>query len=405
MPEAVLTRTLANGLRLVLAPDAEAQTVALGFFVNTGARDEAPAELGASHFLEHLMFKGSVALSAAELNERLDRLGGHVNAFTGEELTVYHAAALPERAPELLSVMAELMRPALREADVELERGVILEEIAMYADDPASRVFDLARAAYWDGHSLGQLVLGTPETVGGLRAPDLRAALDTRYGTARTLLVACGALDPEALTRQAEALTRDWPRGGFARTHPPHRAQARELRVRDARLGRTQFALLAPGVAADDPRREAAAVLAEVIGGENGRLYWTLIEPGLADSADLSHNDFDETGSFEGGWSCDPERAETSAQVVRDLLEELQRAGVTAAEVARAQRKLAVATLLREETPYGRLFDLGESALSLGSPLSVEAQLTRLQSVTPEAVNALLARRPFSAATVAQLGP
>ncbi len=405
MPELVLTRTLGNGLRLVLAPDAQAQTVALGFFVNTGARDEAPAQLGASHFLEHLMFKGSDALSAAELNERLDSLGGHVNAFTGEEVTVYHAAALPERAPELLATLAELMRPALREEDVEVERGVILEEIAMYADDPASRVFDLARAAYWDGHPLGQLVLGTPDTVGALRAADLRAALGTRYGTARTLLVASGALDATALAAQAEALTAHWPRGGFTRAHPPHHPQARELRVQDARLGRTQFALIAPGVSVTDARREAAAVLAEVVGGENGRLYWSLIEPGLADSADLTHNDFDETGSFEGGWSCDPERAAGSLRVVRALLDDLQGRGVTAAEVARAQRKLAVATLLREETPYGRLFDLGETALSFGEPLTVEAQVARLRGVTPEEVNALLAARPFDRATLAQLGP
>lgn len=406
MPEApLIQRRLENGMRLLLAPDEAAQTVALGYFVGTGARDEAAHELGVSHFLEHLMFKGSDALGAAELNARLDALGGHVNAYTGEESTVYHAAALPERAAELLETMSELLRPALRVGDLELERAVILEEIAMYGDDPASRVFDLARAAYWHGHPLGHLVLGTAATVGALGAGDLRRALETRYGSRQTLLVACGALDPERLTAQAEALTRGWPRGDFHRLRLPHHAEASELKLRDPRLNRTQFALIAPGLAARDPLIPAAQLLSEVIGGENGRFFWALIEPGLADSADLTHEGFDETGSFEGGWSCDPARAARSLEVVRALFEDLQREGVSEAEVARARRKLAVAALLRAETPYGRLFGLGERALSLGTPLTLEAQVARLRAVTAEQVNALLARRPFDAATVAQLGP
>jgi predicted Zn-dependent peptidase len=133
VPETQL-HVLPSGLTLLLEPDPAAQTVAAGYFVNTGARDETPAEMGASHFIEHLMFKGSEALSAAQLNERLDDLGGNANAFTSEEATVYHAAALPEYTPALLDTLTHLMRPALRQSDLESERGVILEEIAMYAD-------------------------------------------------------------------------------------------------------------------------------------------------------------------------------------------------------------------------------------------------------------------------------
>ena len=118
---------LPGGLTVLLDPDLDAQTVAAGYFVRTGARDERSGEMGVSHFIEHLLFKGSEHVSAAELNARLDDLGGHANAFTSEEATVYHAASLPERLPELLDTLTELMRPALRAADIEPERGVILE--------------------------------------------------------------------------------------------------------------------------------------------------------------------------------------------------------------------------------------------------------------------------------------
>ena len=187
------SRRLPNGLTLLLEPDPSAQTVAAGYFVATGARDERPAEMGASHFLEHLMFKGSEEVGAEELNVRLDELGGHANAFTSEEATVYHAAALPEDGPELLGTLTELMRPALRPHEIETERGVILEEIAMYAEQPAVRVADALRTAYWDAHPLGHSVLGTPETVQALTREVLARNHRERYGAGAVTLAVVGA--------------------------------------------------------------------------------------------------------------------------------------------------------------------------------------------------------------------
>jgi len=204
--------TLSSGLRVLLAHDPLAQTVAMGYFVQTGARDERRAEMGASHFLEHLMFKGSEHVSGTELNMRLDALGGHANAFTSDEATVYHAASLPEQAPELLAALSVLLEPALRPEDVEMERGVILEEIAMYDDQPESRVFDALRAAYWNDHPLGHQVLGTAQTVAALTPDALRQNFTERYGTGAVTLVATGQLDEAALLAQAETLSAHWPR-------------------------------------------------------------------------------------------------------------------------------------------------------------------------------------------------
>lgn len=409
MTAPTLRHTLPNGLTLLLEPDPAAQTVAAGYFVATGARDERREEMGASHFLEHLMFKGSERLSAAELNERLDELGGHANAFTADEATVYHAATLPEHTPALLDTLTELMRPALRPADLEPERGVILEEIAMYAEQPAVRVADELRASYWGGHPLGHSVLGTPETVRAVTREALARNHRERYGADRVTLAVVGAFDPDRVHVWAEEELRGWP-AGIPRPPvsppsplpPPTPGTVRT--VRDDRLTRVQVALALPGLPAAHPLREAAVVLAELIGGENGLLYWALLDTGLADSADLAHLEFRDAGTFEGGFSCDPERAQAVLDAYRTVLASAPEA-LTDVTVRRAARKLAVGTLLRAETPQGRLFALGMEHLALGRPLSTAELVDRYARITVEDVQAVLGFCPLARPTVVALGP
>ncbi|PYE55766.1 M16 family metallopeptidase [Deinococcus yavapaiensis] len=396
---------LESGLTILGEPNDAAQTVALGYFVRTGARDERLQEMGASHFIEHLLFKGSETVSGDDLNERFDRLGGNVNAFTSEETTVYHAACLPEAWEELLETLTELMRPAFRAADVEAERGVILEEIAMYEDNPASRAFDELRVSAWSPHPLGHLVLGTNETVSALTPEALRHNFEARYGTRNVTLVACGKFDWDALLRKTRELTATWPRTTFERVHAPRALTPNVTVVRDDALARTQFALIAPGLSATSPRREVGVVLADVLGGDNGRLYWSLVDTGLSDGVELAHVEFDELGAFEGGWSCDPERAKETLDVVRAELERAQREGVTEAEVRRSRKRIAVGLALRTETPYSRLFTLGMDFLYLGRPMASDEAIGRFEAVSVDAVNDLLKARPFDSAHVLALGP
>ncbi|GAA5534429.1 pitrilysin family protein [Deinococcus aluminii] len=398
--------TLPNGLTLLLEPEAGAQTVAAGYFVATGARDERPEEMGASHFLEHLMFKGSERLDAATLNERLDELGGHANAFTSEEATVYHAATLPEQTPELLDTLTELLRPALRPGDIEPERGVILEEIAMYAEQPAVRVMDELRADYWGEHPLGHAVLGTPETVGALTREALERHWRERYGADRVTLAVVGAFDPGRVLAWAQEELKGWPAGTPLAGAMPARplAPGTVRTLHDDRLTRAQVALALPGLPATHPLREAAVVLAELIGGENGLLYWALLDTGLADSADLAHLDYRDGGTFEGGFSCDPGRAQAVLDAYRAVLETAPGA-LTEAAVRRAARKLAVGTLLRAETPQGRLFALGMEALALGQALSTAELVDRAARVTLQDVREVLELCPLTRPTVVALGP
>ena len=396
---------LGSGLTVLLERDPQAQTLAMGFFVRTGARDETPSELGASHFLEHLMFKGSEEVSALDLNARLDALGGQANAFTSEESTVYHAASLPEQQADLLRTLGVLLTPALRPDEVMTERGVILEEIEMYADQPDSRLMDRLQAEYWGHHPLGHLVLGTPQTVEALTPERLRRNFVSRYGTPRTTLVVCGQFDENSVLDAAEQISAGWPRTAFERELPPHTPGSGLSLTVDANLSREQVALAAPGLSHTDALREAAHVLSEIIGGENGRLYWALLDTGLSDSADFSHAEYDGAGVFMGGFSCDPKRTQQVLDAYRAVLRDVQEGGVTNVEVRRAARKIAVAALLRAETPQGRLFSLGMEYLARGELVSAAQSVRRYADVTPEHVQVVLERRPFDTLRVAALGP
>ncbi len=165
--------TLPNGLEIVGEHNPAAQSIALGFFTRTGSRDETPEISGVSHFLEHMMFKGTESRSAADVNREFDEMGANYNAFTSEENTVYYGAVLPEFQSQLLGLLGDMLRPSLRQDDFNTEKKVILEEIAMYKDRPHFTLFDLARETYHHGHSLGNSVLGSTESISCPRArPD-----------------------------------------------------------------------------------------------------------------------------------------------------------------------------------------------------------------------------------------
>src|ERR1700674_5548214 len=156
---------LDNGLQVISETNPAARSVAIGFFVRTGARDETPEVSGVSHFLEHMMFKGTPRRSALDVNRDFDRIGANYNAFTSEENTVYYCAVLPEYLPQAVDILADILRPSLRGEDFDMEKNVIIEEIGMYEDQPMWSAYDHAKKAYFANHALGNSILGTPESI------------------------------------------------------------------------------------------------------------------------------------------------------------------------------------------------------------------------------------------------
>ncbi|GAI07299.1 unnamed protein product, partial [marine sediment metagenome] len=183
-------KELSNGLSIIGEVNKSAQSAAVGFFVRTGARDETAQINGVSHFLEHMLFKGTQQLSAFEVNEAFDKTGAQYNAFTSEENTVYYAAVLPEYLDEVTKLWTRLLRPALREQDFNIEKDVIKEEIAMYKDQPHFDVMDRGRSLHFAGHPCGLSVLGTPENITDLTAEQMREYFSRRYAP-NNLVAAC----------------------------------------------------------------------------------------------------------------------------------------------------------------------------------------------------------------------
>ncbi len=218
---------LPNGLSVIAEVNPEARSVALGYFCKTGSRDETPEMAGVSHFLEHMLFKGSERRGALEVNLEFDRMGAQYNAFTSEENTVYYGAVLPEFALELLELWTDLMRPALRLEDFETEKQVILEEIALYEDRPQVMLFDRGRARYFRGHPLGNSVLGTRQSIGGLVREQMVAYHAQRYVPSNLVLALAGRVDWERVLERVEALTAAWPQGKLpGATQSPRRPPA-----------------------------------------------------------------------------------------------------------------------------------------------------------------------------------
>ena len=393
---------LANGLTLIAEHWPDAHSVALGAFIKSGARDERSS--GSAHFLEHLCFKGRAGQSARQVGAGFDAIGARVDAFTTQELTAYHAATLPQFQKPLLSSLIGLLRPALRPADVNVERLVILEELAMYRDDPSSVLFDAAQASFYQSHPLGRSVLGTAQSLQTIDSSVLSEFVQSWYAPNRLTIVACGHVDWEALVAQVSELTSSWQPSSVQREYPPLTSATGGQRLHIS-AARAQAALLMPGFAATDPRCVTASLLAQIIGDANSRLYWGLVDDGLCDEASLEHTGEDGSGAFYGSLSTDPEDLPEALERYRAVLCDVQDHGVTQAELTRTKKKLEVSLALRFETPASRLLTLAEDYLALGEYRSVADLLAEVRGVTLEDMNTLLETRPFESPCITTLEP
>ena len=314
-----LSHALKNGLEIVAECNGEAHSTALGFFVRTGARDETAAVAGVSHFLEHMLFKGTPSRTAEQVNRDFDEMGAHYNAFTSEENTVYYAAVLPEHQDRAVALLGDLLRPSLRQEDFDTEKQVILEEIRMYEDQPPFGADDKCRAAFFGDHPLGHSVLGTAASVGALSVAEMRAYFQRRYSPDNITLAAAGRIDFDGLVAAADAACGHWQRGSDARVVEPARPQSSFLTLAKASATQQYVLQLAQGPDARAADRYAAKLLAIVLGDDSGsRLYWELVDPGLAEHCELNHHEYEGAGIFVTFMSCARKpRRKTSAPLPR----------------------------------------------------------------------------------------
>src|ERR1041385_1480983 len=210
---------LPNGLTIVGEISPSARSVAVGFFVKTGSRDESPQESGVTHFLEHMIFKGTPNRSALEVNYDFDKIGASYNAFTSEENTVFYAAILPEYLPQAVDILADILRPSLRGDDFDMEKKVIIEEIGMYDDQPMWCAYDNAKKAFFAEHPLGNSILGTAASITALTRDQMQAYYDRRYVAPNITVAVAGHFDFENAVKLIEKRCGQWPSGTAPRTN------------------------------------------------------------------------------------------------------------------------------------------------------------------------------------------
>ncbi len=398
--------TLPNGLTILGEVMPSAYSVALGFFVQTGARDETPDIAGVSHFLEHMAFKGTARRTAWDVNRDFDRIGAIYNAYTSTENTVFFAAIVPEYLPQAIDILADILRPTLRPEDFETEKLVILEEIKMYHDQPDSMAWEHARKLYYNGHPLGHSVLGSEESISALRREQMEAYFRQRYVANNIILAISGNFVWSELVDMATRLCGEWPSGVAGRTCTEWRRDPAMYVLRREGVQQQHVILLTAGPPPDSPLCYAANVLSLAIGDNTGsRLYWALIDPGRADAADFDYHENHGAGSFCSYYTCDPNNAADNLKIVQDLLGEVQRHSITAEELQIAKNKIASRIVRASERPMGRLGSIAGMWIYTGEYRDVDRELALYDAVTLDAIRECLDRYPIDAATIVAYGP
>ena len=381
--------SLANGLQVITEAMAGVRSVSIGLWVGTGSRHEVRADCGLSHFLEHMLFKGTERRTAEDLAREVDSLGGHLDAFTGKELVGFNIKVLDEHVPKAFDILADLLlRPRFDPEDIEKEKGVILEELKMEKDNPESVVHELFLSNFWKRHALGQPIIGSRKTIASFDRARLQGHHRRYYVPNNLTLTAAGSLRHEEILRLAEKHFGGEKPG----TPPPQVTTPRVhpvLEIKNKRsLQQVQFCLGVPSHPTPHPLRFACYVLNVILGaGMSSRLFQNIRErQGLAYSIFSELNQYRDAGcmGIYGGTSV-----ESARRVVDSIVAELSKMKsepVSDDELARAKEHLKGSLMLSLESTSARMGNLARQSLYFGRFFSLDELLAGIESVTQEQV-------------------
>ncbi|HZP89474.1 MAG TPA: pitrilysin family protein [Actinomycetota bacterium] len=403
-----------SGLRVVTERMNGVRSVALGFWVLAGSRDEPPKISGSSHFLEHLLFKGTRTRTARDIAEAFDAVGGDVNAFTAKEYTCFYARVRDRDVPMAVDHLCDMIQHSvIRQADLDAERHVILEEINMHEDTPDDLIHDLFNQTLWPDHPLGRPILGTVESIRAATRAQVRRFYRRHYVPANLVVVAAGNVEHDALLDLIAAQMETGPvrSGGPSRWnlreagHPP--VPSGRTLVRRRTTEQAHICIGTNGVSRTDPDRFAFGIVnAAIGGGMSSRLFQEIRERrGLAYSVYSYHSMYVEAGLFAAYAGTAPARARDVLAILRDQLADVAEGGLTETEFERAKGHMKGSLVLSVEDPSGRMSRLGKSEISHGEILSVSQVLRRIDAVTLEDARAAAKRVLSQPLSLAALGP
>lgn len=390
---------LPNGLRVITETMPSVRSVSIGCWVDTGTRDEnLEHEHGASHFLEHLLFKGSETLSARDVTETLDAIGAESNAFTSKETTCYWTRLLDQDVATGFDILSEIIqRPAFRANEIDSERQVVIEEINMNDDDPSDVAFENFSTAAFLGHPLEAPVLGTRDSIRGLTRDDIMGYWERRYGTSSLVIAAVGNLEHDDIVTMVEERFGEWDGGSVDHSFEEMEPSARvELTRRDTE--QAHILIGGKGLRRDDKRRFSYQVLNHIMGsGMSSRLFREVREErGLAYSVYAFRLAYADAGAWGVYVGTTPSQTDTALKVIRDELDKVMEEGVTEAELERAKGSMRGGLALSLEDSNSRMVRLGRDELAGMPHLSTDERLERLNAVTREDVQNV-AREMYSA--------
>ena len=384
-------QSLTNGLQIVAECNLDAHSIAVAFCVNTGSRDEEHPVSGVSHFLEHMVFKGTDTLSVNDVNQRFDQMGAEYNAWTGKEHTSYYAVALPEYQNDVVKLWCELMRPALREDDFDTEKQVILEEIRMYDDQPPFAADEVCEEDYYGDHPLANRVLGTEESVTGMRVEAMREYFQSHYSPQNIVLAAAGQIDFTALVESADRFCGAWRTEAVTRVSRSVQSECHRRVIQRSASSQQYVIQLSKGPNSQDRRRYATHLLVSLLGDSSGsRLYWELLHPGLAEQISTHYYEYDDAGLIMTWMCCDPDSVEKNLRAIRLVYEKAHANGFDGAELARAKTKLNSRLVLSGERPQNRMLSVGLGWIRDGRYRSICDEMEAFNAVTLEDIHGVL---------------
>jgi predicted Zn-dependent peptidase len=412
----VVKRTvLPSGLRIVTEAVPTVRSVSFGVWVGVGSRDESVRQAGASHYLEHLLFKGTRQRSALEISAAIDRLGGEINAFTAKEFTCFYARVLDADLPTAVDVVVDMvLGSTITGPDYESERGVILEEIAMHDDDPGDVVHDAFAQTVFGNTPLGRPILGTVDSIEGLSRDTVRRYYKRWYRPEHMVVAAAGNVDHAALVRLVKRAfsVAGSAAGVAAPATPARRVQPAALAGGDAVVlsratEQVNLVLGVPGVDRNDPRRFALGVLNNALGGGmSSRLFQEVREKrGLAYSVYSYHSQYSDAGLFGVYAGCLPKKVGDVLDLCRAELQRVCFRGITAEELDRGKGQLRGSLVLGLEDTGSRMTRIGKSELVYGEMLSLDDILSRIAAVTLDDVSAVASDLLAVEPALAVIGP
>jgi predicted Zn-dependent peptidase len=376
---------LDSGVRVVTERMPSVRSVALGFWIGTGSAGEAEPEAGLSHLIEHMLFRGTARFESVEIDQIFDGMGAELNAGTGKETTSVYSRVLDVHLERALDVMADMIwRPRFAQGDLDNEREIVLEEIAMYEDDPQDKVFDVLGEAVFGSHPLGRAIIGRAEVVAGTPADGLRSFYDARYVPGNIVVAAAGSLDHDELVGQIARAAAERAAPVPPAVVPPRDELERRVRFLEKDTEQYHLCLGGPGIRRDDERRFALRVLDNVLGGSSSsRLFQEVREKrGLAYSVYSFQSLYAGTGQVGMYLGTRPDNVGRAMAVVAEELARFRSEPATAEELDRSKENVKGRLVLALESTTARMNRLGSSLLAGLPLLSVDEMVERIDAVT-----------------------